>query len=111
MRNSLSFQQKVRLGDWLRVEKEKGGFDKQSRISLAKRAMTELGFNITYKNVELVAKAFNIPLPTRAAPGKGISNKNKTRAYLIRLKRAVIELYEKLNEPVPDYLNQIEEES
>lgn len=110
-RNYLSMQKAVTLSGWLNARKGHADWAKTSRELLMELASKELGFPIGLCNLKTVAKASGIELPRfkivkdRPIRIGEISNRNLSRQRINLLSRAVLELYVKLGEASPNYLN------
>ena len=103
-RNALKIGQSMKLSVWLTSKKDHPDWQKMNAESLATIAEKELGFYLTERNIRSVAKAIDLTIPTKPRTIKD-SSKNMTRYRLGLLRKAVIELYTKLGENAPDYLN------
>lgn len=103
--NTLEMNEVIKLSNWLTSVKSQKDWPKMNREQLALKATTELNFIVNTRNLASVAEAANIILPRLMMPKAEVnSTKNGTRAKLVRLRRAIVELYQEFGKPVPDYL-------
>lgn len=104
VRNSLSMQQALKLSFWLSAKKDHTDWKNLSVRELIPMAVKDLGFNIVERNLRSVAKASSIVLPTKREKSVDPSSKNYTRHKIGLLKKGLVELYHRLGEALPDYL-------
>lgn len=103
-RNQMTMEKVVKLTNWLNSKKDNPIWATSSRESLALLASKELSYNVTAINLRSVAMASGIQLPAGRRVGQPVSGKNITRSRLNYLRKAVIDLYNKLGERVPESL-------
>lgn len=105
-KNMLRLEQSIKLSHWLNSKKVQPNWEKMNVDSLAELANTELGFSVTTYNIKGIAEASDLKIPNRRRSGQNVlKGKNQSRAKLSRLNKGLIELYKRLGESVPDYLN------
>jgi aspartyl-tRNA synthetase len=105
-RNPLKMNQVIKLSGWLTHRKDHADFKKLSQEGILHLAVKDLGFNITPANLRKVAKESNIELPRiRTERPNMMLSKNITRSQISMIRKGLIELYSRLGETVPDYLN------
>lgn len=103
-RNQMTMEKVVKLTNWLNSKRNNPIWATSSRESLAELATKELSYHVTAINLRSVASASGIQLPVARRVGQTVSSKNITRSRLNYLRKAVIDLYKKLGEQVPESL-------
>lgn len=106
-RHQLKMSQIFAVGKWLDNRVKNADWEMVTYPSLAEEATTELKYTVTVCNIKQVMKANEIPLPRRVKLKsiQGASNKNASRMQIVRLHRALCDLYRELGKEVPEYLN------
>lgn len=110
-KNMLRLHESLKLANWLNSKRSQPNWEKMSVRSLSELANSELGFSVTPHNIIGIAEASDLKIPNRRQTGKGVLHgKNQTRAKIRLLNKGLIELYQRLGESVPEYLNFSSEE-
>ena len=103
-RNQMTMKKSFSLMTWLNSKKETPAWKTLTKENILELASKELGFEITYINLKSVAKACSVDLPVSRIPGGNSKTKNGSRHKITMLRKAVVELCNKLGEKVPEYI-------